>query len=231
MKSFQQSLSVLRPLADRMSALHLGSYNPGLKSVNGSAVRRVCLRKIRIILGALVLPGLITTFSIQNANAQEFLPAAPTDRSLIYTLDDQNNLVPLPFEQGQTPLRPDAIAKNTKVSYIELQGEHSLTVFKSAQPRVFLFTWQRPGAHPPFLVWLTPHKRARRVTAIAQRGLSAFAISSEEIIKPTIRVLVKEGDQVFMEVRPRTSLMPGEYAIIGDDLARIATFRIVLGAN
>jgi hypothetical protein len=40
-------------------------------------------------------------------------------------------------------------------------------------------------------------------------------------------VLAKDGDQVFMEFRPRTSLMPGEYAIIGDDLARIATFRVL----
>ncbi|HMJ25118.1 MAG TPA: hypothetical protein VK475_04795 [Pyrinomonadaceae bacterium] len=174
---------------------------------------------------------LISALIIRPASAQEFLPAAPSDRSLIYTLDEQNKLTPLLFEQGQTPLRPDTVAKNTRVSYIEFKGEHSLTVFKSAQPRVFLFTWQRPGAHPPFLVWLTPHKGARRVTAIAQRGMGGFAISSEEIIKPTIRVLVKEGDQVFMEVRPRTSLMPGEYAIIGDDLARIATFRVVLGAN
>jgi hypothetical protein len=166
-----------------------------------------------------------------TARTQEFLPTAPSDRGLIYRLDEQNKLVPLPFEQGQTPLRPEAIAKNTKVSYIELKGEHAVTVFQSAQPRVFLFTWQRPGVHPPFLVGLTSHKGSRRVTAIVQRGLSGFAISSEEIIKPTIRGLVKEGDLVFMEVRPRASLMPGEYAIIGDDLARIATFRVVLAAN
>jgi hypothetical protein len=174
---------------------------------------------------------LIGSSSIPSTTAQEFLPAAPSDRGLIYMLDEQNKLQALPFEQGQTPLRPDAVAKSTKVSYIEIKGDHGVTVFHSAQPRVFLFTFQRPGAHPPFLVWLTPHKGARRVTAIAQRGLSGFAISSEEIIKPTIRVLVKEGEQVFMEIRPRTSLMPGEYAIIGDDLARIATFRVVLTAN
>ncbi|MDX6306061.1 MAG: hypothetical protein QOI77_3030 [Blastocatellia bacterium] len=162
---------------------------------------------------------------------QEFLPSAPPDRSLIYTLDEQNKLVPLPFEQGQTPLRPETTAKNTKVSYIELKGEHAATVFKTGSPRVFLFTYQRPGAHPPFLVWLTPHKGGRRVTAIAQRGMTGFAISSEEIIKPTVRGLVKDGDLVFMEVRPRTSLMPGEYAIIGDDLARIATFRVTLTTN
>jgi hypothetical protein len=61
--------------------------------------------------------------------------------------------------------------------------------------------------------------------------MSGYAVSSEEIIKPTIRVLTKEGDEVFMEVRPRVSLMPGEYAIIGDDLARIATFRVIAAVN
>jgi hypothetical protein len=168
---------------------------------------------------------------LTQASAQEFLPSPPSDRALIYTLDEQNRLVPLPFEQGQTPLHPEQVAKSTKVSYIELKGEHAVTIFKTATPRLFLFTYQRPGAHPPFLVWLTPHKGARRVTAIAERGMSGYAISSEEIIKPTLRGLVKDGELVFMEVRPRVSLMPGEYAIIGDDLARIATFRVMAGAN
>jgi hypothetical protein len=189
------------------------------------------LRKLKIFFGIVtVLGSLSLIITTPNGRAQEFLPAPPPDRSLIYTLDDQNKLVPLPFEQGQTPLRPDTIAKNTKVSYIELKGEHAATVFKTATPRVFLFTYQRPGVHPPFLVWLTPHKGARRVTAIAQRGLSGFGVSSEEIVRPTVRGLVKEGDLVFMEVRPRTSLMPGECAIIGDDLARIATFRVITAA-
>lgn len=188
-------------------------------------------RRFSIILKSSLLTavlGFFVIFGTGNERAQEFLPSPPGDRSLIYTLDDQNRLVALPFEQGQTPLRPETTAKNTKVSYIEIKGEHAATVFKTATPRVFLFTYQRPGAHPPFLVWLTPHKGARRVTAIAQKGMSGFAISSAEIVKPTVRGLVKDGDLVFMEVRPRTSLMPGEYAIIGDDLARIATFRVLL---
>jgi hypothetical protein len=192
----------------------------------------MCQSILRVLSAAAVLVcAAITSFPLPTLTSQEFLPSPPSDRALIYTLDEQNKLVSLPFEQGQTPLHPEQVAKSTRVSFIELKGEHAATIFRTATPRVFLFTYQRPGAHPPFLVWLTPHKGARRVTAIAQRGMSGYAISSEEIIKPTVRGLVKDGELVFMEVRPRVSLMPGEYAIIGDDLARIATFRVITAAN
>ena len=182
-------------------------------------------------LAAVLVCAANTSFPLPTLTSQEFLPSPPSDRALIYTLDEQNKLLPLPFEQGQTPLHPEQVAKSTKISYIELKGEHAATIFRTATPRLFLFTYERPGVHPPFLVWLTPHKGARRVTAIVQRGMSGYAISSEEIIKPTIRGLMKDGELVFMEVRPRVSLMPGEYAIIGDDLARIATFRVVTAGN
>lgn len=161
-----------------------------------------------------------------SAVAQEVIPSPPANRTLIYILDSQNNLVPLPFEAGQTPLHPDVVARSEKVSYIDVKGEHAATAMSDDTPRFFLFTAQ--GApHPPFLVWLEPHRGgSRRVAAVAQKGMRGFAIASEQIVKPTIRVLVQAGDMVFMEVRPRASLVPGEYAIIGDDLARIATFRV-----
>ena len=177
---------------------------------------------------AIVLLGFLVVFVARTDCAQEFLPSPPADRVLIYALDDQNKLMPLPFEPGQTPLHSDQVAKGTKVSYIELKGEHSATTLMTA-PRLFLFTSSRQGTHPPFLVWLSPHGRARRVTAIAQKGMQGFAIDSEAIIKPSIRVLARlDGDQVFVELRPRSSLIAGEYAIIGDDLTRIATFRIIV---
>lgn len=160
------------------------------------------------------------------SNAQEFLPSPPADHALIYILDAQNNLAPLPFERAETPLKPDQIAKSTRISYIELKGEHAATVLAPDQ-RIFVFTFERPGMHPPFIVWLTPKKGNRRVTAITQKGLTGFAIPTEEMFKPAIRGLAKNGDEVFMELRPRTSLMPGEYAIIGADLTRVATFRVV----
>jgi hypothetical protein len=176
-------------------------------------------RTILLIVG--ILAGL------QISTAQEFLPSPPADQTLVYVLDEQNKLAPLPFEKGQTPLRFQQIAKDSRTSYIELSGEHSPAIL-APNARWFLFTYQRSGAHPPFLVRLTLRRQSRRVTAIAQRGLTGFAISSDEIIKPSLRVLnVVAGELVFMELRPRVSLIPGEYAIIGDDLGHIATFRVV----
>jgi hypothetical protein len=161
---------------------------------------------------------------------QEFLPSPPADHSLIYVLDQQNKLISLPFETATTPLRAEQVARSTSTSYLELKGEHSATVLLATQ-RIFLFTIDRGGAHPPLLVWLTPHRGARRVTAIAQRGIAGFAISSSEIVRPIPRGLAKNGDEVFMELRPRVSLMPGEYAIIGNDLTRVATFRVIAAAD
>ena len=170
-----------------------------------------------VVVVLVLFSGLVT--------GQDFLPLPPADPTLIYTLDEQNKLVALGFESARTPLKVAKKAKSTKTSYIELAGEHS-TVTLSSTPRIFLFTTQRQGTHPPFIVWLTAKRGARRATAIAQSGMTGFGIASEEIVKPTIRVLANLGDQVFIELRPRTSLVPGEYAIIGDDLNRVATFRV-----
>src|SRR5512141_778520 len=74
-----------------------------------------------------------------TTSAQEFLPSPPADRGLVYVLDQQNNLVPVAFERAETPLQPDQTAKTTKLSYVELKGEHSVTVLGKDQ-RIFLFT-------------------------------------------------------------------------------------------
>jgi hypothetical protein len=181
-----------------------------------------CLKRTAVLI--LVFMAATPSFDVL---AQEFLPAPPADRTQIYILDSGNQLVPLPFEAARTPL--DAVAKHTKTSYVELKGEHAVTTLSST-PRLFLFTAQGTGKHPPFIVWLTPKRGARRATAVAQAGLAGFAISSEEIVKPSVRVLASFNNEVFMELRPRTSLVPGEYAIIGDDLTRVATFRVVADA-
>lgn len=177
----------------------------------------LCFRAIPVIVATFLLCGAAPT--------QDFLPSPPADRTLIYTLDERNALTPLAFETARTPLRIVEKARSTRTSYVEIAGEHSPTALP-ASARIFLFTRQGQGSHPPFIVWLTPRRGARRATAVAQAGLTGFAIESAQIVKPTLRVLANLGDQVFIELRPRVSLVPGEYAIIGDDLARVATFRV-----
>jgi hypothetical protein len=161
---------------------------------------------------------------------QPALPEPPADHSLIYVMNPEKKLLPLPFESATTPLRINEVAKSNTTSYLELKGEHASTVL-TADSAIYLFTIDRGGAHPPLIVWLTPHRGSRRVTAVAERGRTGFAISSSEIVKPGARGLAKNGDEVFMELRPRVSLMPGEYAIIGNDLTRVATFRVMSAGN
>src|SRR6266705_6395351 len=180
-------------------------------------------------LTAAILLAICISGLDQAASTQEILPSPPSDHILVYFLSGNNELVPLPYESGQASLNYQKPAKETRVGFIELKGEHATTVFETAAPRIFLFTSRRAGSHPPFLVLLARCRGARRVTAIAQRGLSGFAIASEQIIKPNLRVLASIGEEVFMEIRPRVSLIPGEYAIIEDDQARIAAFRISAG--
>ena len=153
-------------------------------------------------------------------------PSPPADRTLIYRLDEAGALVPLAFETGVTPLRVNEVARSRRASHIELRGAHSATVIANEYPRFYLFVPDEPNARPPLLVWLTPRRDARRVTAVAERGLAGFAIASPEIIRPRYLTLAREGGMQFLEVTAREALMPGEFAFIGSDLTRIATFRI-----
>ncbi|HYE66907.1 MAG TPA: hypothetical protein VD966_15055 [Pyrinomonadaceae bacterium] len=168
---------------------------------------------------------------VLNAPAQESFPAPPAERALIYTVDRENKLTPLPFEAGTTPLRIETVAGSDKKSYVELKGERAATLIENDSPRFYLFVPDQANVHPPLIVRLTPRRGARRLTAMAQRGQRGFAVASEEIIKPHYRVLARADGMLFMEVRPRQSLLPGEYAIIGSDLARIATFSVVAASN
>lgn len=192
--------------------------------------------KIALVLSAIFM-AMIGVPAVTGANdfhalaTQESLPAPPSDRTLIYVVGEKNTLTPLAFETGTTPLSVDAVAKSNKRSYVELKGERTATVITNDEPRFYLFVPDEASAKPPFVVRLTEKNGARRVTAMAQKGYKGFAIISDEIIMPHYRVLAREGGMIFMEIRPREPLMFGEYAIIGTDLSRIATFRVAPASN
>jgi hypothetical protein len=170
--------------------------------------------------------GLDAYGSLQNA-----YPQPPADRALIYLADGANALSALPFEVASTPLRVGEVARSDKRSYLELQGEHAATVINNASPRFYLFVKDVQGVRPPFIVRLTEKKKGRRVGAMTQKGMSGFAVPSEEIIRPRLLVLKREDGMLFMQVSPRDPLLPGEYAFVGADTSRIATFRIVTESN
>lgn len=189
---------------------------------------------LRILSFAILVASLI--FGTQSlaygpARAQDTFPPPPADRTQIYVVNGANALEPLPFETGATPLKTDRVAGNDKTSYIEVKGLGTTKTIDNASPRFYLFVPDEANVHPPFIVHLTQKKGSRRVTAMAQKGLKGFAIYSEEIVKPHYRVLSHTTGALYMEIRPRESLAPGEYAIIGTDLERIATFRIVAASN
>lgn len=185
------------------------------------------------LLCALCLMAALCAWGVRasSANLQNAYPEPPADRALIYLADEKNVLSALPFEAATTPLRWQEVARSDKRSYLELKGEHAATAIRSASPRFYLFVKDVQGVRPPFIVRLTERKRARRVEALTQKGMSGFAVPSEEIIRPRLLVLKREDGMLFMQVSPRDPLMPGEYAFVGGDPSRIATFRIVAESN
>lgn len=199
--------------------------------------QKACLRGALVssIIFAASLVGSNATqafiFHAAASLAQESFPAPPADRTLIYVADEKGTLSPFAFEAGATPLSLETVAKGDKRSYVELKGATSAFVINSLEPRFYLFLPDDAHAKPPFIVRLTEKRGARRVTAMAQKGYKGFAIDSEEIVKPHYRVLGREGGMIFMEIRTREPLMLGEYAVIGTDLQRIATFRITASSN
>jgi hypothetical protein len=198
-------------------------------------LRKACLSlslitALALIAGATFAQSLITG-KLQGPAAQETFPSPPADRTLIYLADERGALSPLAFETATTPLNVEAEAKGDKRSYVELKGEHGATVIGNMEPRFYVFLPDDAHAKPPFIVRLAERHGARRVTAMAQKGYRGFAVDSEEIIKPHYRVLGREGGQIFMEIRTREPLTAGEYAIIGTDLKRVASFRVTVAAS
>jgi hypothetical protein len=201
------------------------------------SISRNSILSFRLLSHLLLIAISLTSFGFgcrslahTTSLAQESFPAAPDDRTLIYVAI-ADTLDPLPIETGATPLRSDALAANDKTSYIEIKGQGATKSIDDPLPRFYLFMLDGENVHPPFIVRLTSKRGARRVTAIAQKGMKGFAIYSEEIVKPHYRVLSRESGVLYLEIRPREALAPGEYAIIGSDLQRITTFRIIAGST
>lgn len=170
-----------------------------------------------------------------TTSAQEGSPEIPNDVTRIYYTDAQNKLVPLPFEPGITSLNPFVPAPKDKVSFAELKGLQAATALTNNDPRFYVFVLDKWDPPPHQLVQLTTKKSSRRFTVISIKGRKGYSPWDDESIKveyrlvERLRVEAGKGRYLFinyMEIHPRHQLAPGEYAIIGDSLSDIATFRI-----
>lgn len=171
----------------------------------------------------------------RKAFAQEdAFPDYPDDITRVYFLTDAHELIALPFEAAVSSLPEKTATKSNVMGHVELKGERAVTVITNTQPRFYVFVQEAVDPPPQFLIRLTGRKGARRFTAVAEKGKGTFSPLSTEAVKLRYRLLtrvpVRAGAGViyvlYVELRAQGPLAPGEYAIVGNDLANTATFRI-----
>ena len=192
-----------------------------------SSRRRWLVRNLS--LSALLLVSLTAT------PAQNSFPEPPSDLTKIYYLSGKDELVALPFEAGATALNVFQPAIEDKVTRVRVPGAKAATVLSSDGLRFFVFVADRMDPAPHQLVRLAAGKSDRSLKISVLKGRKGYAPFDEDNIHLQKRVLKRlsvpagPGRMIFvnyMELRPRQPLPPGEYAIIGDSLADLATFQI-----
>jgi hypothetical protein len=177
----------------------------------------------------------LLAFSFSATPAQNSFPDPPNDLTKIYYLADTAELIPLPFETGATNVNVFQPAIADKVTRVRVPGAKAATVLANDGLRFFVFVADRMDPAPHQLVRLAAGKSDRSLKISVLRGRKGYAPFDEDNIRLQKRILKRLSVQAgpgriifvnYMELRPLQPLPPGEYAIIGDSLADIATFRI-----
>jgi len=167
--------------------------------------------------------------------SQEPFPDPPADLTQVYYLSANNTLIALPFEAGTTSANVFQPASEDQVTRVRVSGARAETVLTNESLRFYVFVADRMDPPPHQMVKLTSGKSERtlKISLIKDRkGYAPFDIDNirlERRILKRMRVQAGAGRFLFinyMQLRPLRPLPPGEYAIIGDSLADIATFRI-----
>jgi len=185
--------------------------------------------------GYLLLATALLALLPSRLIAQQSFPDPPADLTKIYFFSGANDLSALPFEAGITLLNVFQPALEDKITRLRVNGPTSATVLTNDNLRFFVFVADRMDPPPHQLVRLTTRKSERSLRISVIKGRKGYAPFDEDNIRLQRRILRRlsvpagPGRMVFvnyMELRPLQPLPPGEYAIIGDSLADMATFRI-----
>lgn len=194
-------------------------------------MRRAPLKKG--FLALCLLPCLLAGSALPAE--QQSYPEVPGDLTRIYYVDAGKKLAPLPFEKGLTAVNVFAVARDDKTVEVAVSGARAATILKDSHPTFYVFVADRMDPPPHLLVRLESRKSSRRFVITTTKGRKGYSPLDEENVRLDYKVLERlrveagRGRILFinyMEIHPRQGLAPGEYAIIGDSLEDIATFRV-----
>ena len=167
--------------------------------------------------------------------SQGSFPEPPSDLTRVYYVAADKKLLPLPFESGVTSLNVFLPAKKDAVVRVVLKGPTAGPVLANNDPNFYVYVADKMDPPPHQLVRLTNKRSARELVISVLKGRKGYApfesdnVRLEHRILERLRVETSKGRYIFvnyMQIRPLTTLLPGEYAIIGDSLSDMATFRI-----
>lgn len=192
--------------------------------------------KSRTAVGFLVCIVLLSFASalVAQVAQQADFPEPPSDLTKVYYLDG-NTLVALPFEPGTSPFDIFQPAVDNRITRVRVSGPKAKTILTNENLRFFVFVGDRMDPPPHQLVRLTTNKAERSLKISLIKGKKGYAPFAEDNVPLERRILrrmkVNAGVNRFLfvnylELRPRGPLRSGEYAIIGDSVADVATFRI-----
>ena len=162
-------------------------------------------------------------------------PSPPSDPTRVYFLNSDQKLVPLPFERGETSANVFVPAGEDKILTVRIKRASAETVLPDGDLRFYAYVADRMDPPPHQLVRLRPGKSNRELRISLIRGRKGYAPFDVDTVKLEHRLLdrlrVNAGSNRilfvnYMELHPSGKLTPGEYAIIGDSLADMATFRV-----
>lgn len=162
-------------------------------------------------------------------------PEPPNDLTRVYYLSTENKLLPLPFEPGMTSLNVFVPAQKDRIEHVDLKGSRAATILTNDSLRFYVFVADRMDPPPHQLVRLGSKRSLRQLTISVVKGRKGYApfeidnVKLERRLLERLRVEAGKNRYLFinyMQIRPLQRLAPGEYAIIGDSLQDMATFRI-----
>lgn len=192
------------------------------------------LRFVAVLLLLLCATLVSPPCYVRCANQQSF-PEPPNDLTRIYYLSGPNQILPLPFEAGLVSLNVFVPAREDRITQVRIKGAMAETVLTNDNLRFYAYVADKMDPPPHQLVRLTNRRSNRELKISVIKGRKGYAPFDDDTLKLQHRVLERLRVQVapgriifvnYMELRPARALPPGEYAIIGDSLADMATFRI-----